>query len=161
MTDWWQLVWDDFCDLPTAARGIRMAIRLGIAAALGGLVGWERERAGKEAGVRTHMLVALGAAFFVLVPALDGMALADLSRVIQGVATGIGFLGAGVILKPDGPGGRIRGLTTATGLWLTAAVGVAVGLGRLASAVTGTVLIVAVLAAVGYLGPRLGGRTRG
>ena len=161
MSEWWQLVWDDFCDLPTFARGIRMAVRLGIAAALGGLIGWERERAGKEAGVRTHMLVALGAAFFVLIPALEGMALADLSRVIRGVATGVGFLGAGVILKPDNSGGRIRGLTTATGLWLTAAVGVAVGLGRLASAVVGTVLIVAILAVIGHLGPRFRGSVRG
>jgi putative Mg2+ transporter-C (MgtC) family protein len=161
VNDAWRLVWDDFCDLPTAAQGGRVAVRLAIAAALGGLVGWERERAGKEAGVRTHMLVALGAAFFVLIPVLDGMALPDVSRVIQGIATGIGFLGAGVILKPDDEGGRIQGLTTATGLWLTAAVGVAVGLGRLASAVTGTVLIVAIRAAVGRLGSRLSGRASG
>ncbi|MCE9561338.1 MAG: MgtC/SapB family protein [Planctomycetes bacterium] len=86
-------------------------------------------------GVATHMLVALGAALFVLVPALDGLPLSDLSRVIQGVATGVGFLGAGVILKPD-------------------------GLGRLASAVVGTVLVVAILAAVGYGGTRLSGRIR-
>ncbi|MCE9561341.1 MAG: MgtC/SapB family protein [Planctomycetes bacterium] len=145
----WSLVLDDFGDIPTVAEGVRMAVRLAIAAALGGLVGWERARAGKEAGIRTHMLVALGSAFFVLVPVLDGMAHADVSRVIQGIATGIGFLGAGVILKPDGPDGRIKGLTTATGLWLTAALGVAVGLGRLTSAVIGALMIVGILTVVG------------
>jgi putative Mg2+ transporter-C (MgtC) family protein len=91
------------------------------------------------------MLVALGAAFFVMIPYQAGMPLADLSRVLQGVITGMGFLGAGTILKrPEEE--HIEGLTTAAGLWLTAAVGCAAGMGREASAVLGTVLAFLILA---------------
>src|SRR4051812_37897499 len=140
MRPWWRLVWDalyaDFSDLPDAGQVTHVVVRLLLAAALGGLLGWERERAGKAAGRRTHMLVALGATFFVFVPQQAGMSQADLSRVIQGLVAGIGFIGAGAILK-EGEGRRVRGLTTAAGIWLTAAVGVAVGLGREASAVLG------------------------
>src|SRR4051794_23855915 len=148
MRPWWRLVWDalyaDFSDLPDAGQVTHVVVRLLLAAALGGLLGWERERAGKAAGRRTHMLVALGAAFFVFVPQQAGMSPADLSRVIQGLVAGIGFVGAGAILKED-EGGRVRGLTTAAGIWLTAAVGVAVGLGREASAVLGTLLALLIL----------------
>ncbi len=77
-------------------------------------------------------------------PQQAGLSNADLSRVIQGLAAGIGFVGAGAILK-EGEGGRIKGLTTAAGIWLTAAVGVAVGLGREASAVLGTLLALVIL----------------
>src|SRR5919199_199242 len=111
---------------------------------LSDLLGAERGRAGKEAGMRTHMLVALGAALFVLIPEQSGMLLGDLSRVIQGVAAGVGFLGAGTILKMTGER-RVRGLTTSAGIWLTAAVGIAAGLGRLGSAVLGTVLALVIL----------------
>jgi putative Mg2+ transporter-C (MgtC) family protein len=148
MRPWWRLVWDalyaDFSDLPDAGQVTHVVVRMALAAALGGLLGWERERAGKAAGRRTHMLVALGAAFFVFVPQQAGMSSADLSRVIQGLVAGIGFVGAGAILKED-QGGRIKGLTTAAGIWLTAAVGVAVGLGREASAVLGTLLALLIL----------------
>ncbi len=86
------------------------------------VIGWERERIGKPAGLRTHMLMSLGSARFVLRAAEAGMAIADLSRVIQGLAAGIGFIGGGAILKlPDEH--QIDGLTTAAGIWLTAAVG--------------------------------------
>jgi uncharacterized membrane protein YhiD involved in acid resistance len=113
---------------------------------LGGALGWERERAGKAAGMRTHMLVAMGAAFFVFVPQQSGMSAEGLGRVIQGLVAGIGFLGAGAILKPsEGDDSQVRGLTTAAGIWFTAAVGVAVGLGREATAVLGTLLALAVL----------------
>jgi putative Mg2+ transporter-C (MgtC) family protein len=105
-------------------------VRVVVAAALGGLLGAERERAGKAAGLRTHMLVALGAALFVLFPAEAGMSTSDLSRVIQGVATGIGFIGAGTILK-RADSDEIQGLTTAASIWLTAAIGMAVGAGQL------------------------------
>jgi putative Mg2+ transporter-C (MgtC) family protein len=115
--------------LPDATEFARAVVRLLVAALLGAVVGFERERAGKAAGLRTHMLVALGAALLMLAAAESGMTSSDLSRIIQGVITGIGFLGAGSILKSEEER-EIRGLTTAAGIWLTAGVGVAAGLGR-------------------------------
>jgi putative Mg2+ transporter-C (MgtC) family protein len=85
--------------LPDPAHIVRVIVRLLAALLCGAVVGIQRERTGKAAGLRTHMLVAMGAAFFVLVPVELGMPLSDLSRVIQGLATGIGFIGAGAILK--------------------------------------------------------------
>src|SRR5689334_9524360 len=93
MSVWQQIaeeVGRDFQDVPSLGEMARVAVRLGVAAALGGLLGWDRERVGKAAGIRTHMLVALGAALFVLVPQLAGMPLHDVSRVVQGIAAGIG-----------------------------------------------------------------------
>ncbi|HEV6965592.1 MgtC/SapB family protein, partial [Roseateles sp.] len=119
----------EFSDAPDAERLTRIMTRLLLAALLGGLLGYERERQGKAAGLRTHMLVAMGAALFVLVPQLDGMVSADLSRVIQGIVTGLGFLGAGAIVKHKSEE-HVEGLTTAAGIWMTAAIGVACGLGR-------------------------------
>ena len=95
----WRGVQSDFTDLPGTAEVTQIVLRLLLAALLGGLVGFQRERVGKAAGLRTHMLVALGAAFFVMIPYQAGMPLADLSRVLQGVIAGVGFLGAGTILK--------------------------------------------------------------
>jgi putative Mg2+ transporter-C (MgtC) family protein len=118
---------------------LRVALRLCIAAALGGMIGLERERTGKWAGVRTHMMVALGAALFTVVPLEAGMKSADFSRIIQGLATGIGFLGGGVILKLSAEH-QVRGLTTAAGVWTTAGVGMAVGVGWLWPALCATVL---------------------
>jgi putative Mg2+ transporter-C (MgtC) family protein len=89
----------DFTDIPGIAEVTQIVVRLLLAALLGGLLGLQRELVGKAAGIRTHMLVALGSAFFVLIPDQAGMPLVDLSRVIQGVVTGIGFLGAGAILR--------------------------------------------------------------
>lgn len=105
-----------------------VALRLAGAAVLGGVMGLEREWLQKPAGLRTHMLVALGSAMFVLTPRQVGMDGADLSRVMQGVATGVGFIGAGTILKVASAR-RIEGLTTAASLWLAAAVGLAVSAG--------------------------------
>ena len=93
------MVMAEFSDLPDIIEFARVILRLAIAAALGGLLGWERERSGKAAGTRTHMLVSTGAALLVLVPQQMDMSDADLSRVIQGIVTGVGFLGAGTILK--------------------------------------------------------------
>jgi putative Mg2+ transporter-C (MgtC) family protein len=106
----------------------RVAVRLAIAALLGGLIGAEREWVGKAAGLRTHMTVALGCAAFVLVPIEAGVTGGDLTRVIQGIATGIGFIGAGTILKKSDKD-EIQGLTTAATIWLTGAIGIAVGAG--------------------------------
>jgi putative Mg2+ transporter-C (MgtC) family protein len=115
--------------LPDARQFARIVIRLLIAMLLGAIVGAQREHTGKPAGIRTHMLVSMGAALFVLASVESGMTSADLSRVIQGLATGIGFLGGGAILKLSQER-EIRGLTSAAVIWMTAAMGVAVGLGR-------------------------------
>ena len=91
------------------------------------------------------MLVALGAAIFVLVPLQNGMQVGDLSRVLQGVIAGIGFLGAGAIIKLSDER-EIRGLTTSASIWMTAAIGVAAGMGREATAVASTLMALFVLA---------------
>jgi putative Mg2+ transporter-C (MgtC) family protein len=160
MATWWQQIADaaiaEFSDIPGVSDATTVTLRLVIAAALGGLLGYEREQRGKAAGLRTHMLVALGAALFVLVPQQSGMSNEDMSRVIQGVITGMGFLGAGAILKMTSEE-TIKGLTTAAGLWVTAAIGIAVGLGREASAVLSALLVVIIL----HLVPKLlGGHNR-
>ena len=145
---WWQEVGDtilqEFSDLPDAAGVTRITMRLLIAAILGGLLGFEREQKGKSAGLRTHMLVALGAALFVLIPQQAKMSDADLSRVMQGLVAGVGFLGAGTIIKGNGEE-DVKGLTTAAGIWLTAAIGVAAGMGREATAVLSTLLALVIL----------------
>ncbi|GAA4340470.1 MgtC/SapB family protein [Pigmentiphaga soli] len=126
----------EFSDLNDVSDITQVCVRLGMAMLLGGVLGLERELRGHEAGLRTHMLVALGSALFVLVPLQAGMHLADASRVLQGILAGIGFLGAGAIMK-GGPR-QVHGLTTAAGIWLTAAIGVAAGLGREATAILAT-----------------------
>jgi putative Mg2+ transporter-C (MgtC) family protein len=130
---------------PNAQQIARVLIRLISAALLGAIIGFERERAGKAAGMRTHMLVALGAALFVVACIESGLSASDLSRVIQGLATGIGFIGAGAILKRTEER-EITGLTTAAGLWMTAAVGVSTGLGRWGSAGVSVLLTWIILA---------------
>jgi putative Mg2+ transporter-C (MgtC) family protein len=140
----------EFSDVSDPAQLTRIVVRLLLAAVLGGALGYERERSGKAAGLRTHMLVAIGAALFVLVPQQGGMAVADMSRVIQGIVTGVGFLGAGAIIKHASEH-SVQGLTTAAGVWMTAAIGIACGLGREATAVLSTVLALAVLSVVPHL----------
>ncbi len=160
MNEWWQgignMVMAEFSDLPDIIEFTRVILRLAIAAALGGLLGWERERSGKAAGARTHMLVSTGAALLVLVPQQMDMSDADLSRVIQGIVTGVGFLGAGTILKGTSEQ-NVQGLTTAAGLWFTAAIGITAGLGREASAVLSTLLALIILHLVPRIWPRAGG----
>lgn len=146
----------EFSDVADVEQITRLLVRLLLAALLGGLLGYEREQKGKAAGVRTHMLVAMGAALFVLVPQQGGMPLADMSRVIQGIVAGIGFLGAGAIIKNHSEE-NVQGLTTAAGVWMTAAIGIACGLGRESTAVLGTLLALAVLALV----PRVVDRVKG
>jgi putative Mg2+ transporter-C (MgtC) family protein len=132
------------------AQLARVTARLGVAALLGGVLGFERERVGKAAGLRTHMLVALGSALFTVAPLEAGMDLEGLSRVIQGVAAGIGFIGAGTILKRTEED-EIKGLTTAASVWLTAAVGVAVGAGRLWLPVVAVLLAFFILHVLGAI----------
>lgn len=137
--------------LPTADQAIRIVVRLLMATVLAAVIGYEREARGKAAGLRTHMLVGLGCAIFVLVPLETGMSPADLSRVIQGVAAGIGFLGAGAILKL--PSTReIEGLTTAAGIWMTAAASLAAGMGRFGLAAIAVAIALVILGAVDRLG---------
>lgn len=135
---------EEFSSLPDAAEVTRVMVRLLLAALLGGIVGYEREHKGKAAGLRTHMLVAMGAALFVLVPERGGMGIADMSRVIQGVVAGVGFLGAGAIIKRHSEE-QVQGLTTAAGIWMTAAIGVACGLGREAIALLATLMAIVIL----------------
>ena len=147
----WQIIGQtlaaEFSDIPTLADLTRITLRLLVAGTLGGLLGYERERKGKSAGLRTHMLVAIGAALFVLISLQAG---ADsesdaLSRVLQGIVAGIGFLGAGAIIKSAQHEGA-TGLTTAAGIWLTAAIGVATGMGQVALAMLSTLLALIILA---------------
>ncbi len=159
MHEWWReafnMVVMEFSDLPTFTEFVRIILRLMIAAISGALLGWEREQSGKAAGVRTHMLTALGAALFVIVPQQMHMSEAELSRIIQGIITGAGFLGAGTILKGTSEE-TVQGLTTAAGLWLTVAIGIAAGLGREATAVLGAVLALLILHLMPRIWPRAG-----
>lgn len=149
----WQAVYEavasDFADLD-AAQAARIGVRLLFAAVLGGIIGFEREQKGKAAGLRTHMLVAIGSALFVIVVQFPDGSPADVSRVIQGLVAGIGFLGAGTILNARREQ-DIKGLTTAASVWLTAAIGVAAGLGRESTATLTTILAVLVLAVLPWL----------
>lgn len=124
-------------EIPSLAEVLRLIIQLTLAAVIGGMLGYEREQAGKEAGIRTHILVSLGAAFFVLAVKQAGASDGETTRVIQGVATGVGFIGGGAILKLSDRE-RILGLTTAATIWLTAALGVTVALGHLWLPLLGT-----------------------
>ena len=128
-----------FLGLTDGGHLLRVAVRLLVAAVLGGLIGFEREREGKSAGVRTHMLVSLGAALLTLTSLEAGFKSGDMSRVVQGLVTGIGFLGAGTILKTTDEH-HIRGLTTAASIWMTMSLGVAVALGMLWPALLGVAL---------------------
>ena len=141
------MIFHDLADFETFWM---VVIRLSVAAVLAGIVGFERQAEGKSAGIRTHMLVGLGSALFVVVPLCGGMPLGDLSRVIQGVATGVGFLGAGAILK-GGEKQQIHGLTTAASIWVTSASGLAVGAGYIIPGVVAILLGWIVLEPVEWL----------
>jgi putative Mg2+ transporter-C (MgtC) family protein len=135
--DW--LVEEVIAGLPDASQMASLTVRLVIAMVLGAVIGLQRERTGKPAGLRTHILVCLGATLLIVAPSEFGMDSDGLSRVIQGLVTGIGFIGGGAILKLEEKR-EVEGLTTAAGIWMTAAIGLAVGLGRLGLAVISTML---------------------
>ncbi len=137
----------EFSDISDVAQLTTITLRLALAALLGGLLGYEREQKGKAAGVRTHMLVAMGSALFVLIPQQAAVPVADLTRVLQGLVAGVGFLGAGSIINGTNKE-EPRGMTTAAGIWLTAAIGVAAGLGREATAVVSALFALAILALI-------------
>ena len=131
---------DDLLKL-TTAQEIEIAVRLLLAAIFGLAVGYERRSADKPAGLRTLSLVCLGSAIFTIISAF-GFETADQSRVAAQIVTGVGFLGAGTILRS---GVTISGLTTAATIWATAAIGMAVGSGLYIASVSGTVLILVIL----------------
>lgn len=150
----WTTIVREFSDIPDAGEATRVVLRLAMAILLGAAIGYERERRGKAAGLRTHMLVSLGAALFVLIPLQSGMKIEDLSRVLQGVIAGIGFLGAGAIIKLSDDR-EIKGLTTAATIWVAAAIGIAAGVGRETTAVVSTVAVLFILVIIGRMEARI------
>lgn len=143
---------------PDSWEGI--LVRLAVAAGLAGIIGLEREQRGHDAGLRTNMLVALGSAIFMLISLemtqrlrdLEGVQI-DPTRVLAGLVGGIGFLGAGAIIQGRG---EVRGLTSAAGIWVCAAIGAAAGLGLYLLAALGTggaIVVLAVLRLVERLIP--------
>lgn len=145
----------EFSDLNDIIPLSRLLVRLLLACLLGGAIGYEREQSGKNAGLRTHMLVCVGTAFTVAIPQQAGMALADLSRLIQGIMTGVGFIGAGAILKNEDHR-KVSGLTTASSIWFTSAIGISVGMGRESSAILGAAVVLAILWIVPLIKPGRG-----
>lgn len=143
----WNTIVHEFSDIPDVEQATRIVLRLSVAIALGAAIGYERELRGKAAGLRTHMLVSLGAALYILIPLQSDMSIADASRVLQGIITGIGFLGAGAIIKLSNDG-NIKGLTTAASIWVAAAIGIAAGMGREATAVLSTAAVLFILVVV-------------
>lgn len=136
-------------------------IRVALAAVLGGIIGIERELRAKDAGLRTNMLVAMGAALFTVSSiqlsevylSWNGSIRFDPSRIISTIVSGIGFLGGAIIFKTEE---RVRGVTTAASIWVVTGVGVATGAGFYVMAAGSTVLIVVVLLMVGWIEHRVG-----
>lgn len=153
----WQEIWatitSEFSDIPDLSTMTRITLRLMLAAVLGGILGYERELKARSAGVRTHMLVAVGAALFVLGPLQSGIPMPDMSRVLQGIVQGIGFLGAGAIIVRASQR-KVEGLTTAANIWATAGIGIVAGLGLEATAVLSTVILLIILAVIPHIVPR-------
>jgi putative Mg2+ transporter-C (MgtC) family protein len=117
---------------------LEMALRLLLAGALGSIIGYQRERSGKPAGLRTNVVICLGSALFTIA-GLVGFPGSDASRIAAGIVTGIGFLGAGAILHREG--GIVVGLTTAATIWSVAAIGLAAGAGLYVLSTVATALV--------------------
>ncbi len=148
-----EIFWQELAaGLPDVFQLERVAIRLIAAAIIGAAIGYERQMAGKSAGLRTHTLVTLGTCVLVVASTAHGLTSDGISRVIQGIVTGIGFLGAGSILKLSGDH-HIRGLTSAAGIWMVAAIGVTVGLGMLGIAILAAIMTLLVLTLLRRLEP--------
>ncbi|RCJ22345.1 hypothetical protein A6S26_21545 [Nostoc sp. ATCC 43529] len=130
---------------------LNISFRLCIALLIGGIIGWEREIRRKPAGLRTHMLVTLGSALFTIIPLQTGELQTSpdaLSRVIQGIATGVGFLGAGEIVRQSSQPSEqleIKGLTSAAAIWLSAGLGIAAGCGLWQLGLIGAILAFLIL----------------
>jgi putative Mg2+ transporter-C (MgtC) family protein len=147
-----------FFDLSSLQPDLAIILRLLIAMVLTGLLGWERESAGKAAGIRTHLLVGIGTVLFVALgdlflaryQHLGEIMRADPIRIVEAVVTGISFLGAGTIFLSKEKG-KVEGLTTAASILATAAVGMIVGLEKYFLAVASTVIIFFVLRLLGFI----------
>jgi putative Mg2+ transporter-C (MgtC) family protein len=130
---------------------LNISFRLCIALLIGGIIGWERQIRRKPAGLRTHMLVTLGSALFAIIPLQTGQLQASpdaLSRVIQGIATGVGFLGAGEIVRQSSQPSEqleIKGLTSAAAIWVSAGLGIAAGCGLWQLGLIGAILTFLIL----------------
>ena len=122
---------------------VEMILRLLLATALGAIIGYQRERAGKPAGLRTHILICAGAALFTVASIYGFGATGDTARVAAGVVAGVGFIGAGAIIR--GGEGVIAGLTTAATIWAVAGIGLAAGAGLYLLSAVATVVILVVL----------------
>ena len=135
---------------------LQIVIRLLVAVLLGALIGYERELRAKNAGVRTHIMVALGAAVFMIISqyGFPDAAKFDAARIAAGVVTGIGFIGGGIIMKRK----HVSGLTTAASLWVTGAVGLSAGCGMFEVAILSTILVLACLEALNLYSFKLGGK---
>lgn len=146
-------------DMDSPLTIVDATVRLSLASFLGAAVGWEREVQRKAAGLRTHMMVAMGSAVFTLA-ALEMMQLSateaggpsDPTRVVQGIVGGIGFLGAGQIIQSRG---TVEGVTTAAGIWVVGAIGVACGGGAFLLAVLAVLFSLFILRGVSFLEARL------
>ena len=139
---------------------IDLIVRLGAATILGGLIGFERELHGKVAGFRTHSLVSLGSALMMIVSlhifeVYRGVIEVDPARIAAQVVAGIGFLGAGTIIRSRT---GVKGLTTAAGLWTASGIGLASGLGYFRAAVIATLITLIVLVVFSWVGRRLNAR---
>jgi putative Mg2+ transporter-C (MgtC) family protein len=123
---------------------LTVVINLLIAFVLGGMIGWVREKEGKSAGLRTHILVSVGSALFMLLSGemMHKSGLADPGRLAAGVVAGIGFIGAGCILRAKG---TVKGITTAASIWVTAAIGIASGSGYYVGAIMTTLIALVTL----------------
>lgn len=145
------IFWEELTyGLPDRNQLVHLIIRLTGAILLGAVIGIQRESKNKPAGLRTHILVTLGTTVFIVACNSFGMSSDGLSRVIQGIVTGIGFIGAGSILKSN-EGRSVRGLTTSASVWMAAAIGVAVGLGALGVAILTTFATLIVLMLAGKI----------
>jgi putative Mg2+ transporter-C (MgtC) family protein len=154
---------DDLFTFETLVELETYVLRLGAAMLLGGLIGLDRELKEHAMGVRTTMLVSLGAALFGLMGTELGKGLAtqpgyadiQLARIIEGVVTGIGFLGAGAIIKGEL---KVRGATTAAMIWTVAGVGLACGFGLFKIAFTAGIMVIVIMTVLGFIKHRLGGK---
>ena len=150
----WLTIVSEFSDIPDINSITRVIVRLTMATILGAIIGYERERRFKSAGIRTHMLVCIGTAMFIIGPMQAGVPITDMSRILQGVVQGIGFLGAGAIVVGT-LRQRTQGLTSAASIWATAAIGMAAGLGMEVTAILATVFVIFILAVVPVLIPNI------
>jgi len=123
---------------------VRFLVRILAALIFGALIGLQRASVGKAAGMRTHVLVSTGTCLFVVSAIGGGFGDDAISRIIQGIITGIGFIGAGTIVKGDQES-QVQGLTTASGIWMTSGIGVVTGLGMVGLGFIGTIMALVIL----------------